>query len=98
MAEPIHHVLTHRELTELLIKHYDIHEGFWAIAIEFRMGATLAGINEEEERIPSAMVGIGKIGIQSTVPESPIAVDAAKINPDPSPGKNKPSKPRKNAG
>ncbi|MFZ4876817.1 hypothetical protein ACL9RI_17190 [Janthinobacterium sp. Mn2066] len=97
MAEPIHHMLTHQELTELLIKHYDINEGFWAIAIEFRMGATLAGPNEKE-RIPSAMVGIGGIGIQSAGAESPIAVDAAKINPSPNASPKKPSKPRKTSG
>lgn len=80
MAEPIRHMHSHRELTELLIKTHGIHEGNWAIALEFIMGATLAGPTGEEQ-LPTGMVSIRKVGIQEAGPNDTIAVDAAVVNP-----------------
>jgi hypothetical protein len=72
--------VTHKELVEALIKHQNYHEGIWQLFVEF--GISAANIKTGEDQIsPSAIVPIVKIGLIKVETESPIAVDAAKINP-----------------
>jgi hypothetical protein len=71
---------TYKEIVEAMIKHQDLHEGIWQLYIEFGIGA--ANITTGEEDVsPSAIVPVKKIGLHKVDKESPIAVDASKVNP-----------------
>lgn len=81
-------VLSLRDLTELLIKHYGIHHGKYELLMEFQIGTGMFGPTPEAT-LPSAFVGISKIGLMPTSLESAMTVDAATVNPE------KPRKSRK---
>ncbi|WP_020484032.1 hypothetical protein [Methylomonas sp. MK1] len=83
-------VLSLRELTELLVKHYGIHEGKYDLLMEFQIGTGMFGPTPEAT-LPSAFVGISKIGLMPTSVESATTVDAAIVNP----GKSKKSRKKK---
>jgi hypothetical protein len=82
MAEPTQFFLKHQELTELLVKHQDIHEGHWQLVVTFGFGAGNAQTNPSEF-MPTAMVAVQGIGLQKAPEPNPLTVDAAKINPAP---------------
>jgi len=82
MAEVASYMFTYKEVTEALIKQQGIHEGLWAISIEFGIGAANipAGPNTQEIML-AAVVPIVKMGIQRTAQPTPLTVDAAEVNP-----------------
>ena len=78
--------LTYKEITTLLIKHNDIHEGHWGIVFEFGLGG--GGVPFPplgNAVVPAAIIGIPKIGIQQFEQENPLTVNAAEVNPAPQP-------------
>lgn len=77
---PVHPALGLRELTEILIKHYDLHEGQYDLLMEFQIGTGMFGPTPET-LCPSAMVGISNVGLIKSANDSLSAVDAAKVNP-----------------
>lgn len=71
-----------KELAEILVKHTDIHEGHWGLAIEFGLGAANINVGPAEENVlPAAIIPVQKIGIQRFDKPSSITVDAAVVNP-----------------
>jgi len=84
MPEANQYTFTHRELVELLVKQAGIHEGNWALLVQFGMTSGNTGPNTNA-LAPMAMVMIGPIGIQRLPPGMPadnnLTVDAAKVNP-----------------
>jgi hypothetical protein len=48
-------VFTYKEVVEALLKRTDIHEGLWALHVEFGLGALNAGPSEQDLK-PSAIV------------------------------------------
>lgn len=81
-------VLSLRELTELLVKHYGIHEGKYDLLMEFQIGTGMFGPTPDAT-LPSVLMGVSKIGLMPTSVETATTVDAAIINPE------KPKKTRK---
>jgi hypothetical protein len=80
MAEIQTLTLTYKEVIEAMIKHQNLHEGIWQLYIEFGIGA--ANVSTGEDQVsPSAIIPVQKIGLHKVNKESPIAVDAAKVNP-----------------
>ena len=74
--------LSPRELVVVLVKQADLHEGIWGLHVEFALGAGNAtGPKGPDDVIPTAFVGITRIGLRKYESESPISVDAAKVNP-----------------
>lgn len=73
--------LSLREVTELLIKHYDLHEGNYDLLMEFQLGVGLVAQNPEQIPAPTAMVGISRLGLTRAEIASPNTVDAAIANP-----------------
>lgn len=73
--------LSAKELTELLIKHYGFHEGYFSLIVEFQIGSGAVGPSPKE-RIPGVMIGIAKIGLTKTDDKNPLGVDAAVCNPE----------------
>jgi hypothetical protein len=87
MATPTQFVVTHKELITLLIKHAGVHEGRWALAINFGFGPGNFGPTPETLS-PGAVVVVNQILIQKEPPDGPpmpdaLIADAAQVNPAP---------------
>ncbi len=70
-----------RKVTELLIKHYDLHEGNYDLLMEFQLGVGLIAQSPELPIAPTAMVGISRLGLTHAPVVSPNTVDASVVNP-----------------
>ncbi len=82
MPEAINYAFNHKEITELLIKKQDIHEGFWTIYIEFALtAANIAASPDDTNLLPAAIIPVKRIGIQRVDQPNQLTIDAAKINP-----------------
>jgi len=82
MSESDRYLFNHKEITELLIKHKDIHEGYWSIAIEFALSAANVSTGPNDpDRCPSAIVPVRLIGIRRVDNPDQLSVDASVINP-----------------
>ena len=76
------HVFNYQEVAEALVKQQGLHEGLWAIYIEFGIGA--ANVNTKEaskEYAPAAIVPVKGIGLLRSSEENNLTVDAAIVNP-----------------
>jgi len=71
---------------EALLKKHGIHNGIWGIFIKFGIKGANFGASPSDV-LPTAIVPILEIGLQRFKEENNIAVDAAKVNPEPHPGK-----------
>ncbi len=90
MGAPDKIVFDYKEITELLIKKENIHEGIWALNLDFGLKGANMGPSDEQ-LVPVAMVAILKIGLQRVDTETNLSVNASKVNPPPNPltGKRK---------
>lgn len=77
---PVENPLRMKDVVELLIKHYDLHEGKYELWLEFQMGFGAAGPNPESV-LPGAFLGISRLGLTPSEADGPFAVDAAVVNP-----------------
>jgi hypothetical protein len=82
MAEAQNYVFTYKEIATALVKQQGLHEGLWAVYVEFGIGAANlpAGPNPEII-VPAAIVPIVKMGIQRAPQPNSLTVDAAEVNP-----------------
>jgi hypothetical protein len=71
-----------KDLTEILIKHHDIHEGFYDLAYEVNIAVGSIPM-PEGIAFPGAAVGFSRIGIKPTDAMGSHSVDAATVNPKP---------------
>ena len=77
---PIRQPLDCKKLTEVLIKHYDLHEGKFYLMLNFQIGTGTFGPTSDAI-CPTAMVGISKFGLMESAEDTPNTIDAAKVNP-----------------
>lgn len=83
--------LSHKELLELLIKHSNVHEGIWSLAISFGIGVGNFG-PDRSNIYPGATVTVNQIGIKRVPHGEPadapgaVTADAAAVNPKKSAG------------
>ena len=82
MAETGQYIFTFKEVAEALLKQQGIHSGIWALYVRFGLKAANVGADDSDVR-PSAIIPILELGLQKAEKESNIAVDAAKVNPEP---------------
>ncbi len=82
MAETKQITFSHSEVVEALIRQQDLHEGLWALYLEFGLQGMNAGPSTSE-LVPAALIAILKIGLQRVSEASNLAVDAAEVNPVP---------------
>lgn len=69
-----------REITELLIKHQDLHEGLYELSFQFQIA--VGGVKASPENVlPGAMFGVSAIGLSKTEEENKNTVNAAQVNP-----------------
>ncbi len=74
-------VFSHAEVVEALIKKQNLNEGIWSLYVEFGIAAINAQHPTTGDVVPAAIVPIMKLGLQKAEAVSPIAVDAAVVNP-----------------
>lgn len=96
MAENIPITFSYQEIVTDLLKREGIHEGIWALFVEFGItGANMQfaepgtpppdpSVMPPENLLPTAIIPIKKIGIIKTNFLSNLSVDAAVVNPKPS--------------
>jgi len=82
MAQASQFTYTQKELVTLMIKDQGIHEGLWALLVNFGFGAMNAGATPDD-LAPTAMVQVNGFGIQKALEKSGMTVDAAEVNPKP---------------
>lgn len=75
-----------KDITELLVKHHGFHEGLYDLMLEFQIGFGVAGPNLLSV-VPSAMVGVRRIGLMKTIVPGTTTVNAAEVNPPVQPKK-----------
>jgi hypothetical protein len=68
-----------------MLKDAGIHEGFWNLSVDFRLGAGAFGTTPEEV-MPSGFVSIEAVGIQRVSPQEgqpipPLTYSAEELNP-----------------
>jgi len=73
-----------KEIVSALIKAQDIHEGVWGLFVHFGLQAHNIGPNENDLR-PAATVPVLALGLQKFEKVTNLSVDAALVNPRPSP-------------
>ncbi|BCF96599.1 hypothetical protein PPGU19_011680 [Paraburkholderia sp. PGU19] len=81
-AEPTQLMYSHKELVTALVKDSDLHEGIWALSVNFGFGAANMGSNPEADDLnPTAVIPLLKVGLQRVDALNALAVDAAVVNP-----------------
>lgn len=73
---------TIQELTEILIKYHDLHDGMYELTFEVNIAVGAIPM-PEGGALPGAAVGFSKIGIKQSEGNPPNSVDAAVVNPKP---------------
>jgi hypothetical protein len=81
-------LLSLRDMTEILIKHNNFHEGLYELTFEFKISVGAFG-PEPKSVYPGAIMGISRVGISKTSIEKINTVDAAKVNPLVKPSRKK---------
>ena len=71
-----------KDVTEILVKHFGLHEGKYDISIEFNIGVGAVGPTEQN-RLPGAIIAVSRIGIAQATQDGPATVNASIINPKP---------------
>lgn len=70
-----------REVLLALIRQQGLHDGIWALGVEFGFGAANFG-ETKESACPTAFAQIKNLGLTRVKAEGPLAIDAGKINPE----------------
>lgn len=81
--QKILHTITPEDLVKILIMHFNVHEGKFALAMNFRIGIGQVPGPPDTMPLPGATLGIEGLGIQR-VPDDASGVgifDAAELNP-----------------
>ena len=84
MPEINQFVFNQRELLTALVKLADVHEGRWALVINFSINGGIFGPSVDQVA-PGVAIAASQFGIQRALPEHPegIVIDAAEANPEP---------------
>lgn len=72
--------LSLKELATILIKHHGYHEGFYEIGLQFNIAVGAVG-PEPSKVSPGAVLTVEGISLASCTETSPLAVNAATVNP-----------------
>lgn len=73
-------MLSLNDLTKILIKHYDIHEGFYEVGIQFNIAVGSVG-PKPSDVAPGAVLTVGGVALSRTNQDSPLCIDASTVNP-----------------
>ncbi|HTE41548.1 MAG TPA: hypothetical protein VK629_12000 [Steroidobacteraceae bacterium] len=64
-----------KELGALLLKHFEIKEGLWDVAVEFQFAIGAIG-PKPDTVLPGAMFGVNRVGLRRTPVRGPLTIDA----------------------
>lgn len=78
--QPVGVPLSIRELTDVLIKHYGLHEGCYELIVEFQLGKGAIS-PEPGTSLPGLIFGVSKVGLIPSAAGGATGVDAAISNP-----------------
>ena len=88
MPEVKQFAYTHKEVIGLMLKDQNIHEGHWAIHVEFGFGAGNFPASPRpkpdeppKDMFPGALMVVTKLGIIRHNEPNPVTVDASVVNP-----------------
>jgi hypothetical protein len=71
-----------KELAAILIRHYDHHEGFYEVGVQFNIAVGSVGPGPDPTlAAPGAVVAVAGIGLAKCSESSPLGVDASLVNP-----------------
>lgn len=71
-----------KDVGAMLLRHLGVHEGQWDVVVEFQAAFGSMG-PAPESALPSALIGISKIGLVRSIHPGPLTIDAAAVNPAP---------------
>ena len=91
---PMEPSLSIRQLTELLVRHLDLHDGLYDLMTHFSIGTGPVGPSLNELS-PGLMVGLTGVGLIKVTTAGPNSVDASQINPSQPPAPAPPKTRRK---
>ncbi|MEI8325328.1 MAG: hypothetical protein WCH44_08175 [Betaproteobacteria bacterium] len=77
---PIAPPLNLKELAEILIRHYDFHDGIFEVGFQFNIAVGSVG-PAPNAAAPGAVFAIAGVGLSRANQDSPLGVDAAVVNP-----------------
>lgn len=80
-----------KEIIELFIKHFDLHEGLYDLGLEMQIGVGNFGPTKERT-FPGAAIGIAGLKLVESKFPGAHTVDAAKCNPEARQAGRRPSK------
>lgn len=73
------HMLPLRELGQLLVRHFELKEGLWDVAVEFQLAVGTLGPSPEQV-LPGTMVGVSKVGLSRAGKVGPLTIDASQLS------------------
>lgn len=79
-SEKRYYDLSFTDIAEALIVRLDLHEGLWGVRASFGIGAVNAP-GPGGKMVPTAMVPLLGVGLQSFEERNDLTVDAAEFNP-----------------
>ena len=69
-----------KEVAELLVRHYGLHEGQYDLMVEYQIGTGPIG-PQPGAQVPGLLFGVAKLGLSKVDEIGPLTVDAAVTNP-----------------
>lgn len=82
VALPPTDILSLKDVTEIVIKHRELHEGLYNLVFQFQIAVGAVGPMPETV-VPGAMFGVSGVGLEKVLNVGPHTVDAAIANPAP---------------
>ena len=82
-------ILPLEDVTSIIIKHRDLHEGLYNLAFQFQIAVGAVGPSPDTV-VPGAMIGVSGVGLEKVPSAGPHTVDAATVNPAPHEGPKRP--------
>lgn len=80
IASPPPAILSLKDVTKIVIKHIDLHEGLYNLVFQFQIAVGAVGPSPETV-VPGAMFGVSGVGLEKVPNAGPHTVDAAIVNP-----------------
>lgn len=80
LNSPAPYSLPLRQITEMLVKHFDLHDGLFDLAVEIQIGLGSFGPNPTSA-LPGAFFGVKSLGLMPASNKGLAVVDASVINP-----------------
>ena len=76
---PIAPPLSLKELAEVLIRHYELHEGLYEVGVQFNIAVGTVGPTPDAAA-PGVVFTVEGLGLSRASQDSPLCVDAAIVN------------------